>query len=138
MFGGRNSMSRSTFESHNDKAKQWNYFLLAIKWLQIRCTYIAILIYHSLVTFVILWRFLIIIDYNADKFGNSVVFFKSKLLDHKVVKLASALKLCFHNKKAKYGNRFTKFRAWFQSHLMAKRKLFQSFALSLWLWITLL
>ena len=22
MFGGRNSMSRSTFESHNDKAKQ--------------------------------------------------------------------------------------------------------------------
>ena len=53
MFGGRNSMSRSTFGSHNDKKKRWNYFLLAIKWLQIRCTYIAILIYHNLVTFVI-------------------------------------------------------------------------------------
>ena len=53
MFGGRNSMSRSTFGSHNDKKTRWNYFLLAIKWLQIRYTYIAILIYHNLVTFVI-------------------------------------------------------------------------------------
>ena len=75
MFGGRNSMSRSTFGSHNDKKNRWNYFLLTIKWLQNRCTYIAILIYHSLVTFVILWCFVIIIDYNVDKFGNSVVFF---------------------------------------------------------------
>ena len=72
MFGGRNSMSRSTFESHNDKAKQWNYFLLAIKWLQIRCTYIAILIYHNLVTFVIQWHFVIITVYNVDKSGNFV------------------------------------------------------------------
>ena len=75
MFGGRNSMSRSTFVSHNDKAKQWNYFLLAIKWLQIRCTYIAILIYHNLVTFVIQWHFVIITVYNVDKSGNFVVFF---------------------------------------------------------------
>ena len=75
MFGGHNSMSRSTFESHNDKAKQWNYFLLAIKWLQIRCTYIAILIYHNLVTFVIQWHFVIITVYNVDKSGNFVVFF---------------------------------------------------------------
>ena len=75
MFGGHNSMSRSTFESHNDKAKQWNYFLLAIKWLQIRCTYIAILIYHNLVTFLIQWHFVIITVYNVDKSGNFVVFF---------------------------------------------------------------
>ena len=37
--------------------------------------YIAILIYHSRVTFVIQWHFVIITVYNVDKSGNFVVFF---------------------------------------------------------------
>ena len=41
--------------------------------------YIAILIPHSLVTFVIQWRFVIITVYNVDKFGNSVVLFLIKV-----------------------------------------------------------
>ena len=101
MFGGRSSMSRSTFESHNDKAKQWNYFLLAIKLLQIRCTYIAILIHHNLVTFVIQWHFVIITVYNVDKSGNFVCFFLIKVARWQGSQTCSCHKKAFPQQKSK-------------------------------------